>query len=379
MKRNNQLDFFRGLLLIIITIDHALIWNNVIRRFTCEFIGWVSAAEGFVFLSGLTAGLVYTHKAADKGPELLPKLAIKRAITIYRNHIALLVFVFITILYSSSIRTHWGEAYAAIENQPLRAIITGGLLLYQPLYLDILPMYAIFILLVPLGITLFRKGYTWCVLLVSFALYVLGSVNELFHFFTIPLQEYQLAPRSFALLGWQFLFFLGLSAGYIYYQGKAKQWQINKPLFYTAVLISSTFFILKNAHIEPSWLNFEYAMDKTNVGPMRLLNFVALCYIAIYVSSKKSNWFNYKPFCFLGKYSLEVFSFHIMLLVVLLPIKMHLNGIYTLQLTDKFFFYPLDTLFVFLGILPLLFLAPMLFGKIKKPGVSTLIKQPIAQ
>ena len=379
MKRNHQLDFFRGLLLIIITIDHALIWNNVIRRFTCEFIGWVSAAEGFVFLSGLTAGIVYTHKANEKDSKFLSKLSLKRAFTIYRNHIALFAFICATVLLSPLIREHWGEAYAPLASQPLRSIITGSLLVYQPLYLDILPMYAIFILLVPICIRLFQKGYAQYVMLGSFMLYLLGSLNELFHFFTMPFQSYQLSSRSFALLGWQVLFFLGLSAGYLFYTGKTKRWQTNKPLLYIALGISITLFTFKNAHLDLSWINLDYAIDKTNVGPLRLINFIALCYLCIFISSKKDNWFNSKPVCYLGRYSLEVFSFHIVLLVTLLPIKMQFNSIYTLQLTDKFFFYPIDTLFVFLLILPLLFLAPTLFGKPKKASPALVLNHPVAQ
>lgn len=377
MKRNHQLDFFRGLLLIVITIDHSLLLNNVIRRFTYEFIGWVSAAEGFVFLSGLTAGMVYTYKMNEKGIEFLSGLAIKRALTIYKYHILLFLFVCASVLCSSLIRDYWADAYAPLAQHPLRSIVTGSLLVYQPPFLDILPMYAIFILLVPFCIRWFQKGYAWYVLLGSFTVYFVGSLNELFHFFTIPFQSYQLSPRTFALLNWQILFVLGLFIGFVFYKGKTKQWQTNKPLFYIALGIGLIFFIVKNAHAELPWINLEYASDKINLGPLRLVNFAALCYVTIFISSRKANWFTYNPVCYLGRYSLEVFSFHIVLLILLLPVKAQFNNLYVIQVSQKFFLYPFGTLFVFLVIVPLLFLAPSLFGKTKKRN-SPVLQKPLA-
>ncbi|MGQ9667208.1 MAG: OpgC domain-containing protein [Anaerolineae bacterium] len=38
------------------------------RRYTHEPVGFVSAAEGVVFLSGLVAGLVYSRVLQEQGP-----------------------------------------------------------------------------------------------------------------------------------------------------------------------------------------------------------------------------------------------------------------------------------------------------------------------
>ncbi|TVT43663.1 hypothetical protein FNT36_06150 [Hymenobacter setariae] len=379
MKRTPQLDFFRGLLLLLITVDHALLLNNIVRRFTYEFVGWVSAAEGFVFLSGLTAGIVYTHKANEKGTQVLPGLALKRARTIYRNHIVLLLFVCASILGSSLLREYWLTSYAPLAKQPILAFIMGSLLVYQPPFLDILPMYAILILLVPFVITWFQRGYIWQVLLGSLALYLVSSLNELFNLFTLPFHGHQLNTKYFSLPSWQILFILGLFIGFLFYKGKTQKWQVNKSLFYTALTISTAIFILKNIHAELPFINIEYATDKSNLGPLRLFNFITICYVVIYISFKRAHWFTYKPICYLGKYSLEVFSFHVFLLILLLPIKMQFNTLYSVQLNQHFFFYPLGTLFVFLGILPLLFLAPTLLGKTRRPAPPILHEPPVVQ
>ena len=51
-----RLDLLRGLMLVLIAINHSPFW---IRIYTEEFVGYVSAAEGFVFVSAFLAGMVF--------------------------------------------------------------------------------------------------------------------------------------------------------------------------------------------------------------------------------------------------------------------------------------------------------------------------------
>jgi len=358
-------------------IDHALMYNNIIIRFTYESLGWVSAAEGFVFLSGLTAGIVYTRKATERGAKFILGLAVKRARTIYLKHLALFLFISAIILFVPLLGDYWASRYPPLLRQPLLGIVMGALLVYQPFYLDILPMYVVFILFVPFVIRWFQKGYAGYLLLGSLTLYTLSSANELLSFFTIPFQDSELNTRLFNLPCWQILFVLGLFAGFIFSTGKSKYWQVNKHLFYISLASSVLFFICRSVHMKIPYINMDYATDKANLGPLRLLNFIALCYSVIFISSKRGAWFTSRPICYLGKYSLEVFSFHIVILILLVPIKEQLNSIYSMQITSKFYFYPLDTLFVFFFMIPLLFLAPTLFGKNKKPALPPVLSKPL--
>src|SRR6266850_5514249 len=61
-KRDRRLDALRGLMLVIITIDHL---PSAFAAFTYQSLGFVSAAEGFVFLSGYVAGMVYAPFAVN--------------------------------------------------------------------------------------------------------------------------------------------------------------------------------------------------------------------------------------------------------------------------------------------------------------------------
>ena len=179
MRRNNQLDFFRGLFLLDITAAHFMPPQNMLIKFTNESLGWLSAAEGFVFLSGLTAGLVYTYKYLEKGKAVITKAARNRAWLIYKYHLLLFLLITGLVFLNSFIRHQASANYSFIlENPPLAAIL-APLLLYQPKFLDILPMYAVFVLFIPLIIGQFEKGSYVPVLLTSGSLYFLGTFNVL--------------------------------------------------------------------------------------------------------------------------------------------------------------------------------------------------------
>ncbi|OUJ73807.1 OpgC family protein [Hymenobacter crusticola] len=369
LERSHQLDFFRGILLILITIDHALAYNNIIKRFTYEFFGWVSGAEGFVFLSGLTAGLIYTYKFLEKGNAFVLDTSFRRVQKIYTNHILLLLFAFAMVLAftffvsSDWMTRYWMSTYPFFFAEPAKAIVLGLLLLYQPTYLDILPMYAVFILFVPFLVKSLQKKAMWLVLLVSFLLYVVGSASSFYPFLDNIIQSPLLKMRYFNLLCWQFLFVIGLVSGFLFYHGKTKEWQRNKYLFGLAICVSVLFFGLKNAHVEIAGINLEYLTDKANLGPLRLLNFLALCYTLTFIASKKGNWFASRPICYLGRNSLEVFTLHIALIIVFMPILYYLNKESSIDVYNEFKFYPLETALVFFVIIPALFLAPFLLNE----------------
>ncbi|EJH80513.1 TPA: OpgC domain-containing protein, partial [Vibrio cholerae O1] len=65
MKRIPALDSIRGLLLVLITFNH-LIWysggTTILQMITHEPVGVFGAAEGFIFMSGLLAGMVYSRR-----------------------------------------------------------------------------------------------------------------------------------------------------------------------------------------------------------------------------------------------------------------------------------------------------------------------------
>src|SRR5471032_2061561 len=86
--RDLRFDSLRGLFLVCMTINHL---PTEMRAVTDQSLGLFSAAEGFVFLSGLLAGWVYTRKYRRFGAQGLWQAASDRAQSIYRWQLASLL------------------------------------------------------------------------------------------------------------------------------------------------------------------------------------------------------------------------------------------------------------------------------------------------
>ena len=86
-NRIRDIDFWRGAVLIAILIDH--IPGNPLENWTPRNFGLSDSAEAFVFLSGLSVGLIYLPRAHKYGIELVAGGCLKRALKLYGVHIAL--------------------------------------------------------------------------------------------------------------------------------------------------------------------------------------------------------------------------------------------------------------------------------------------------
>ena len=365
MNRILQVDFFRGLFLILITTNHFFSNKNIIYYFTYEFIGWITAAEGFVFLSGLTAGIVYSRKLVEKGEAFISLAAKKRAWTIYKYY--LIIFILVTlILFSHSVfREYWSlepQEYKQLYQSPILSLLLGTIFLYQPIYLDILPMYAIYLLLLPPALRYFQKGQAGVVMAFSFLVYLIGTFNLLPKIYNQFEFMDKVDTGFFNLLSWQFLFISGLYLGYLTYQNKISRMLQNKQLFYSALVLFILLFLFKKVHfrIDTSFLDLHYLVSKENLGPLRLLNFSALLIVFSYFASRCPKWFSFKPINYLGKYSLEVFSMHILLIIIFKPLNEFTNNFNAIKITNSLYFYPWATLMLFFILIPALFLAPII-------------------
>ena len=363
MNRILQVDFFRGLLLILITTNHFLSKQDIIHHFTYEYIGWTTAAEGFVFLSGFTAGLVYFRKLVEKGEAFISLAAKKRAWTIYKYHLFLFLLVTLVLFSHPVMKEFWHgstQEYKFLFQEPTLAVLLGSALVYQPIYLDILPMYALYMLLLPIVLKYFASGKQVLVSAVSFLLYLIGTLNlatqavENIQFFN------QVNTGFFNLISWQFLFVAGLYFGFLTYQNKISPILHNKKLFYFALIMCGLLFVFKQVHykIDTSYLDLDYLASKENLGPLRLLNFFAWLLVMSYFASRYKAWFSFKPVCYLGKFSLEVFSFHILLIILFKPLKEYSNSFNAIRLTDSLYIYPWASFMLLFILLPALFLAP---------------------
>src|SRR5581483_7644873 len=81
-KRILALDLIRGYFLLVIAINHIELYPNGYDLFTGKGRLFVSAAEGFFFMSGLLIGMVYRRRL-QLGMKFVFKKMWKRALQLY--------------------------------------------------------------------------------------------------------------------------------------------------------------------------------------------------------------------------------------------------------------------------------------------------------
>src|SRR6202140_3532740 len=95
--RDLRLDFFRGLALWFIFLDH--IPNNIVSWITIRNYGFSDATEIFIFISGYTAAFVYGKAMHDRGFIVASARILRRAWQIYVAHIFLFAIYLAEISY----------------------------------------------------------------------------------------------------------------------------------------------------------------------------------------------------------------------------------------------------------------------------------------
>ncbi|WP_028021514.1 OpgC domain-containing protein [Enterovibrio calviensis] len=340
MKRIPALDSIRGLLLVVMTINH-LIWisggRSVLQYFSLQPLGQFGAAEGFVFISGLLAGGVYC-RSEYSNREMTQKI-LSRASTIYTYHLTSLLVVILwfslcTFAYPSAV-TSLGSSFNNLLDAPISTLVLSALLINKPDFLEILPLYVMFMLILPLVLVAFRKGYLWLVVASSIVVWAFsGSI-------TSSAVSALLAPISpdltvqfgyFDPFAWQLLFVSGAALGYTQRQGTLR-WYHPTVAALAGVFAIVMFAAHHNAFL--SWgihqgVLYDLA-DKPELGWLRLLNLAAWIYLIAVVIRMAPNALAFKPLGYIGKYSLQVFTWQTILIFASAPFlnSVRLSSYYT--------------------------------------------------
>src|SRR5580658_3198794 len=206
--RDLRFDSLRGLLLVTMTVNHL---PSPLRTYTDGWLGTFSSAEGFVFISGLVAGMVYTRKLRSGGPAFLRSIVIKRTNMIYYWHVAalLLALAAVQVIERAVGFCSWAAPQLFFQNPWLGALL-GVTMLYQPGLFDILPMYCVFVALLPVMLRMLESGRRWWLIGISVALW--AAVQGSSPIDNAPL--YPIHVGSFNLFAWQLLFVMGVVIGH---------------------------------------------------------------------------------------------------------------------------------------------------------------------
>jgi hypothetical protein len=321
--RDLRLDFFRGLSLFVIFVDH--IPENLLSYLTLHSVAFCDAAEVFIFISGYTAALVYGQSLLRSGPLLAIAQVYRRVWQLYVAHIFL--FVIFTAEVSYTLVAIQNPMYAEelgvadFLSAPHIAVLHALLLDFQPPFLDILPLYI--------------------VLLGAFPLILLGLARNLLLPLSLSAILYGLAFKFgwalhafpdnrvwfFNPLTWQFLFVIGASLGYVRARGHPP-FQPPRWIAWPALAISGAIAVISltwMAHwiydpFPPLFVRlWYYTLDKTNLAPVRLFSILALTVATMRLVRPEaaflgSRWA--RPIIICGQNSLHVFCLGIVLSVL---------------------------------------------------------------
>jgi hypothetical protein len=176
-QRVLALDLLRGYFLFVIIIDHLQRFPDLFDLMTGRGFLWVSAAEGFFFLSGLVVMMVRQRDYDRGGFKAVLKKCWSRAFTLYIWSV-LLTMIFTYIAFAVG-ETHPGIKSGLIGHDSFLEILRDAALFrYTYGWADFLPHYVIFLLGAPFVLWLIRKKLTPAVILVSLLLWRYGSTFE---------------------------------------------------------------------------------------------------------------------------------------------------------------------------------------------------------
>ena len=307
-QRDTRIDVFRALALLTIFINHVP--GTVYENLTHKNLGFSDSAEAFVLISGIAVGLAYGSKFEPGNRLLLTLKAWRRAATLYSTHI-LTTLATLTIFCAAGIYLKRPDFMSFINigplmEQPAKALIGLATMGHQLGYNNILSMYGVLLLMLPLFLLIGRISLT-LLLVLSGALWLVSGV-------------YQIAPPNYPTdgvwflnpLSWQFLFVIGIAG--VMHVRRGGTIGFNKYLFG----LSTAYILIALVWVRwPLWgvdtsLGLPMVVtgfDKTFLSLTRLAHVLALAYVIVSVPaiSNLARTAADHPLAILGKHSLPVF------------------------------------------------------------------------
>jgi hypothetical protein len=325
-ERDLRLDFFRGIALFSIFIDH-IDWNSPLAQFTLRSVGFFDAADVFILISGYTAGMAYGRAVERQGLLRAGMRIYHRVWQLYVAHVFLFMQFMATVAYvvddlNNSI---YAEEFRTADflKEPGLAVIKALTLQFQPEFMDILPLYIVLLAVLPFVLAGFRL-WSAGVLTASLGLWCAVQFNK-----SIALAAYP-GPNQvwfFNPFAWQALFFLGAWCGWRGIQTE-RPWLTNRWLFRLAVAGALTAFLIRFSWTL-HWLYNPFPalfgktlwplLSKTNLSPLRFANMLILALLVARLLPPHAKFLagrTARPFVICGRHSLHVFCLGILLATI---------------------------------------------------------------
>ncbi len=341
MKRLEVIDGMRGYFLVFMLINHLVFTGGYwLVEINHRQLAFVEDAQGFVFLSGLLIGLVYTRKMQKYDFSTGASAIWNRAFELYRYAIGTILVMLALYFTLPGAQDYWRDWIGVISFDDPARWAAMATFLYQPTFMDILPQYIIYMIFAPFLVWWTLKGQWAAVLVGSFIVWMAGQLG-LHWLATVPLHEALLREdgeglrASFNLFGWQIVFFSAMVLGVMTASKKIDWSRVFSPdnhiiplgalaicLFFLPLRILTAHEIMPDFVVEKFW-RMEIRRD---FGPVYLVNFAAVAagFAWLLIAGPKHanatvrkiaggiEWlFTRRFLMLLGRHSLQVYVWHV--------------------------------------------------------------------
>ncbi|MCJ2136413.1 OpgC domain-containing protein [Methylobacterium sp. J-026] len=307
--RDARVDVLRGLALLTIFVDH--IPQNAPALLTVHNFGFSDAAELFVLLAGYSSMMAYGGLFRRAGARTALARIARRCLRIYLFQAGLLLATLIIVriwMDLTGLTPRFGVA-PLLQMGLLPGLLRGLALNALPNYLDILPLYILLLALFPLVYVGMRRG-VWGVLALSATLWLAANLDPQLN---LPNAAAVDDGWYFNPFAWQFLFVIGAALALAVRAGGGllpwRNWAAAACTAYLgfALVQGGSWTAWGLPDLRPLAIA---APDKSHVGPLRLLDILALIYLLFSAPAvtRLSRWRPLRLIDACGRHSLEIFA-----------------------------------------------------------------------
>jgi hypothetical protein len=313
--RDLRLDLLRGFAVFAMIADHIGGDSSWLYRLTGGDRFFVTAAEGFVFISGLVFGIVYAGVLPRQGLAEGMMKALHRAGLLY---LLTVVLTLLTAAVAVRFQLYW--APQDVTRATLRDFVLSVVTLHRTFYMtDVLLLYTFLLACAAVSLVFFATGRTWMVLAASWGLWGLWQLDYRYATFVWGIQGNDI----FHLAPWQVLFFTGLAIGY---HRKALAHHFGWLTGPWALVVSGGLFAWLIVLFRNDLAGFpgsssarvvQWFTYKPNVGPGRLFAFAVVAIFAVALVTtlwkpltRATSWLLLP----LGQHALFAYSAHLFIL-----------------------------------------------------------------
>lgn len=303
--RLEPLDYLRGYFIVVIIVNHLWRYPSLFVLISGEAKLWMTAAEGFVIISGFLIGYVRGFKGLKTPFKTLAGKLFRRSIILY------VAMAAASLLY---IAIEWTDIVHGMPYTPMtdgvrnwgEAIVNVLTMSHPHTWVHFLALYTRFLLIAIPVVWLLRTQKAWLVALLSIGMYIWGIATK---------TEWMV---------WQVLFFIPSIAGF--YFDSLRNWWKNRDTTTkrTVLLVLFAYFIITvfisvltafypGAAEQPFFSALDAQFNASAMRPARIANaliwFTALAFMFHHITPHLKKW-TFGILGYIGAHSLQAYLMH---------------------------------------------------------------------